>query len=126
MPAHLAATLIAAFLLFYAFASAALEGPRVAFVNPPAFVPDTEIITYYVRTPRHPENRLLIVAAFDGSERVSYTERQLHGEHSQALWNINWRLPEGQLELVAVVFDGQRQVGRVAHPLTVYSRLPAH
>ena len=101
-----------------------LAATRVAFVNPPAFVPETEIVTYYVRVPRHEENRLLIVGAFDGSERVTETRREFHGVNSQAMWNIEWRLPAGELEIVAAVFSQTEQVGRDSRRVTVYSRLP--
>ena len=96
--------------------------PRVAFISPPSFVPEQEIVTYYVRVPRQAENRLLTVAAFDVGERVSYTERHLDGINSLAMWNIHWRLPVGELELVATLFNAQQQVGRDVHRVTVYSQ----
>ena len=114
-------------LLGVAFAwtvlSALVTVPRVSFVRPPSFVPEREIVTYYVRVPRHPENRLLIVTAVAEAMVVSEMRRTLNGS-SQALWNVRWRLPAGTVALVATVYDSQHEVWRDWHRLIVYSHGP--
>ena len=95
---------------------------RVQWINPPALVPEDATVTYYLRVIRHPDNRLLVVSAFDAAAiQVSEMRRELDGAHSQALWNIAWRLDVGAFELIAAVFDQTHQVGRDRHTLTVYA-----
>ena len=95
--------------------------PRVAFLHPPALVSEDALVTYYVRVLRHEDNRLLIVAAMAEDGMVSETRRQLDGAHSAPLVNVNWRLPAGEMQLVAAVFSQTEQVGRAVHPLVVYA-----
>lgn len=102
--------------------SALANVPRVSFVNAPLFVPEQEIVTFYVRVPRHEDNRLLTVAAIAHDGIVSEMRRDLDGVRSQALWDVRWRLPAGELDLVATLFNAQQQVGRDVHRVTVYSQ----
>ena len=121
-----ACTLLLVVAVVWGVLSALAGVPRVQFVNPPAYVPEQSMVTYYVRTPKHDDNRALIVEAFDPSfpDPVRRSAFELHGDRSQAMWNINWRLPVGELVLVATVEDTQRQVWRDVRRVTVYATGP--
>lgn len=108
-------TLILFFLLLLA------DPPRVSFLRPPAIVTDQYLVTYRVRVPIHEDNRLLALAAFDGDVRVNYSERDLGSEQRKTIWDVNWRLPPGEITLVAAVYGNAGQLGRVTHRILVLS-----
>ena len=103
---------------------AADEPPRVAFLRPPSFISEDFAAPFYVRVPLATENRLLAVAAFDGEFRVQYTERDLSSEGRKTVWDIVWRLPAGDIVLVAAVFGDLKELARDTHTVHVLSRSP--
>lgn len=111
-------------LLLWLAQSAVANTPRVAFIRAPALAPEDAVVTYLIRVPRHPDNRLLVVCAFEADMQVSEMRRELDGVNSAPLVTVRWRLPEGEFYLVAAVYDSERQVGRATHHLTVYAQGP--
>ena len=97
----------------------AADEDRVAWVRPPSFVNEADILVLQVRVPRHPENRRLVLMAVDGDDIVRRSDEQLEGEAAPVSRWVRWRLPAGELTLIAAVFDGTREVGRDTHPLVV-------
>lgn len=78
-------------------------------------------MTYRVRVPIREENRVLALAAFEGDVRVNYSERDLWSEQRKTIWDVNWRLPAGEITLVATVYGSTGQLGRVTHRILVLS-----
>lgn len=61
-------------------------------------------VTVRVRVPRHADNRLLIVAAFDGELETQRSEAQIDGEQSRQLYVFTWlAVGAGDYEVVAVL-----------------------
>jgi hypothetical protein len=94
------------------------ETPRVAFVRPPSYVTDKEIVVLQVRVEPDSENRQLIVAAADGDFVVASSSEDLPGPRTR--W-VRMRLPAGELLLVAVLLDTHGEVARDTHPIQVRS-----
>ena len=113
------ATLLLVVACVWVALSALANAPRVSFVNAPGHVPENERFTLYVRVPRHPENRLLIVAAVDEVSLVTETRRPLAGSDATPMQLVNWRFPTGRYRLIAAVFDARELVGQDTHPLVV-------
>lgn len=98
---------------------ASADQPRVAFLRPPSIVQDQYAVTYRVRVPIHDDNRLLAIAAFEGDIRVQYTERDLGSEGRKTIWDVTWRLPPGEIVLVAAVFGNGGEIDRATHRVQV-------
>ena len=113
------ATVLLVVAVVWAALSALANPPRVAFVNPPGHVPENELFTLYVRVPRHPDNRLLIVAAVDEVTLVTETRRPLAGSDATPMQPVTWRLPAGRYRIIAAVFNARELVGQDTHPLVV-------
>lgn len=93
--------------------------PRVSFVRPPRIVSDRDVWTIYVRTPRSAENRSLVVAAVEAGDIIAQTSREMDGLNAPVLWNVTWRLPAMDGELIAAIFGNGKELGRVRSPLCV-------
>jgi len=107
-------------------AMTAAEEPRRVYFLPSRvqFVPDSEFVTYYVKVPLDGRNRTLTVAALDGEFPVRSSEQDLSAERRRTIWDYRWRLPPGELVLVAVVREaGGRIAGRDERRVTVYHTL---
>lgn len=92
--------------------------PRVAFVRPPSFVNEQDIVVLQVRVDPDSENRRLIVGAIDGDFVVASTSEDLPGPRTRF---VRLRLPAGELLLVAVLMDSVGEVSRDTHRITVRS-----
>jgi len=98
--------------------------PAVSFVRPPSYVHEGDMVVLQVRVEPKPTNRLLAVAAVDGDLIVSLTNEELPGENAPRTRWIRWRLPSGDLTLVAVVYGaGGKEAGRDVHKITVIPSL---
>lgn len=97
---------------------------RVSWVNAPAYVRDDALVDYHLRIPRHPENRWLLVQAFDGDLEVSRSGPNAIDGDSPSLRTYRWRLPEGELQLIASLQDVRQQVYRARWPVTVLRMRP--
>ena len=106
VPAHLAACLIAAFLFFWAFASAALEGPRVAIRQPGAIASAPADWWILVTVDPRPEHRFLIVIADGQPGEYRRSDYALDGGRAARLRQIWFKaLPEGCYWFSAAVAD---------------------
>lgn len=111
--------------LFSLCALAAGDPPRVSFWLAHRIVTDQEHVRWIVRVEPHAENRVLIVAAYDGDIWVRRTDIQLEGEHARRTHYIDWRpLPAGELVILAVVLSGTKEVARATVPVTVTAMRP--
>lgn len=120
MPKFYTRTLVLALLLLACLAQA---GDRVAFVRPPGYVTDDALVDYWVRVEKHPDNRWLTVGAFDGDLQVSGSQKSIDGT-SPLMHRYRWRLPSGELLLVAQVYDTHGAVFRASAPVTVIRMRP--
>lgn len=112
--------LLAAVLLLACFQTADSTPPRVSFIRPPRIVSDRDTWTLYVRTPRYAENHRLEVAAVEAGDIIAQTSRDMDGLNSPVLWNITWRLPDMDGELIAAIFGASgKELGRVTSSLCV-------
>lgn len=107
--------------LWIALSALAAEPKRVYFFRPPAYVPDSDVITYRLRVPIHADNRKLVVAGYLDDDRVSYSEFSV--DERYAFFDVRWRLPAGEVQLVAVLFSADREIARDTWKVTVYSWL---
>jgi hypothetical protein len=113
--------IVCAGALWLALAALANEPKRVYFYYPRAYVADTEVITYRVRVPIHGANRLLIVVAQDGEFEVQRSE--FHVDERQSFYDAKFRLPAGEVYLLAALFGADREIARDTWKVTVYARL---
>lgn len=97
--------------------------PVVEIVRAPTFVYDDESITIQVRVEPRPDNRVLIVGAWDGDASIRTSLEQLEGEASPRTRWVRWvKLSACACEIRAYVFGSQGQLGLARQPLTVMAR----
>lgn len=111
-------------LLALTLAAASAQGPRVEFLRgTPLGVTDAATVRYYVRVPLNPDNRTLRIEAIDALDdaTVRASEIDLAAEPDRAVWHVAWRLPGGELTLVASVFGpgGRLLAQRARHKVRV-------
>jgi len=112
MPAHLAACLIAAFLLFYAFASAALEGPRVSIRAPSRI--GTAPADWWVTITVDPraEHRHLIIEMDGQPGEYRRSDYALEGADAARIRQIWFKsIPQGCYWFSAAVADTSKVLG---------------
>lgn len=94
--------------------------PRISFIRPPRIVSDRDVWTLLLRIPKRAENQRLEVAAVDADGIVAQTSRDMDGLNAPVLWNVTWRLPEMDGELIAAIFGKTgKELGRVKSALCV-------
>ena len=122
MPAHLAATLIAAFLLFYAFAAAVLSGPRVEIRTPVRFNPPGEY-PVTVRLEPHDADRLLRIEADGQPGLYRSTDETLRGDKAAKIRQVWFILSEGCYYFAATIYDNSKALAStVSGPVAIIGR----
>jgi hypothetical protein len=119
---------LAVLIVFFLVHFTVQANTKVEFVNPPHYLTDDSVIVLQVRVEPRPENRLLIVAAVDGSgEVVRASDEELSGEAAPRTRWIEWKngVPEDTVLIRAVVFNSEAKIlGADTIGVTVFSKAP--
>jgi hypothetical protein len=118
--------LVLGLLLLLAMLAQAGDAPRVRFLWPQRLTDDQSWTIWTVQVEPHPDNRLLILAAYDGDGPVRRTFIELEGERAKRTHRVEWRsaLPAGELLIVASVLGSQKELARATVPITVVGMRP--
>jgi hypothetical protein len=116
---------VAALLIFVATVAQAGD-TRVRFLWPQRLTDDQSWTIWTIQVEPHPDNRLLILAAYDGDGPVRRSFIELEGERAKRTHRIEWRtgLPAGELLIVATVLGSQKELARATVPITVVGMRP--
>lgn len=106
-------------LILLVCACLAQAGDRVGWMRPPAYITDDVYVDYQVRVEPHADNRWLTVAAYEGDLPVRVSGPTGIDGHSASRHFYRWRLPAGELTLLAQVQDRHGTVYRDTAPVTV-------